>query len=136
MRFRADWRAPALWIFCSLVTIPIAFDRLRTHRWHGGSAWFQFLCWTFIGLVWSLRLLQSWKFERDRIVVKRFPLPNLSIPYACIKSIDWTHNQNISLTLDELSLFRSLKKRIIMVRDTSGFLSEMEHHVTPEVLHI
>ena len=81
-------------------------------------------------------MAESWHFEKDQLVVKRVLLPDINISYANITSIDWTGSRNIVVTLGENSIFRGMKKRYVMVRDTPGFLSEMEHHVTPEVLHI
>ena len=79
---------------------------------------------------------QSWLFEEERLVVKRLLLPDLSIPYEAITSIDWTGSKNISLTLGGRPVFRGVAKRAVMVRDMPGFLSEMEQHVPPSVLHV
>ena len=92
--------------------------------------------WVVILLVWGLVLTQSWQFETDRLVIKRVLLPDRSIPYEAITSVDWTSRHDISLTLGGLPVFRATEKRAVMVRDMRGFLSEMEHHVQPDVLHI
>ncbi|HEY9139015.1 MAG TPA: hypothetical protein VIM67_12145 [Terriglobus sp.] len=68
--------------------------------------------------------------------MKRLLLPAITIPYANITSIDWTRSRNIVVTLSESSIFCGMKKRYVMIRDTSGFLNELEHHVTPDVLHV
>jgi len=115
---------------------PARRSQVAKNGWHSSVAWIQVVCWSVIFTVWGLRLAQSWYFESDRLVVKRFLLPDLNISYANITSIDWTRSRNIVVTLSESSIFRGMKKRYVIVRDTPGFLNEMEHHVPSDVLHI
>jgi hypothetical protein len=110
--------------------------RFHKDGWHSSFAWIQVVCWSVIFTVWSLKLVESWHFEKDQLVMKRLLLPAITIPYANITSIDWTRSRNIVVTLSESSIVRGMKKRYVMVRDTPGFLGEMEHHVAPDILHI
>jgi hypothetical protein len=110
--------------------------RFHKDGWHSSFAWIQVVCWSVIFTMWSLRLAQSWHFENDRLVMKRVLLPDLNIPYASITSVDWTNQWHTSLKLGGIPIVRGMGKRIIMVRDVSGFLDELEHHVESSVLHV
>jgi hypothetical protein len=125
-----------MWMSLALVNIVLSILRFHKDGWHNTFAWIQLSSWSLIFAVWSLMLAHSWCFEEDRLVMKRVLLPNLSIPYGSITSIDWTNKRNISLTLGGVPIFREIEKRTVMVHDMPGFLSEMERHVAPGVLHI
>lgn len=137
MRFRNDWRPAALWMALAPFNVMQGVHRFHKDGWHSSYAWFQVVCWSVVFIIWGMKLAESWQFKSDRLVMNRVLLPAITISYTNITSIDWTTNKSyISLTLDEPSIFRRMKKRYVMVRDTPGFLSEMEHHVMPDVLHI